>query len=124
MTITKREYPSKKTLGSGALAPYRALGRSIRRDLINANLGMMEFSEKSGWDWQTIRRILMGERRTDFVELLIIASLISEDQSETERLILTWTKETLKIIEEGIPQEINPGLVDNLVEINEEIPLE
>jgi hypothetical protein len=85
---------------------------------------MMEFSEKSGWDWQTIRRILMGERRTDFIELLIIASLISEDQSETERLILTWTKETLKIIEEGIPQEINPGLVDNLVEINEEIPLE
>ncbi|MFM6196323.1 MAG: hypothetical protein ACKPEN_17490 [Planktothrix sp.] len=124
MTTIKREYPSKKTLGSGALAPYRALGRSIRRDLVNANFGMMEFSEKSGWDWQTIRRILMGERRTDFVELLIIALLISEDQSEAERLILAWTKETLKIIEQEIPQEINPGLIDKLVEINEENPLE
>lgn len=93
----------RKTLGSEGLEPYRVLGRSVRRDIEESRIDIEELSERSRWDWQTIRRIMVGERRTDFVELIIIAVLISQDQSEMEQLILTWVREVFKSINQDIP---------------------
>lgn len=98
-----KSYPARKTLGAEGLEPYRVLGKSIRRDIEEARMSIEELSERSKWDWQTIRRIMVGERRTDFVELIIIAVLISKNQSEMEELILTWVREVFKCINQGNP---------------------
>lgn len=99
----REKIPVRKTLGAGGLEPYRVLGRSVRRDVEESRIGMEELCEESKWDWQTIRRIMVGGRRTDFVELIIIAVLISKDQSEMEELILTWVREVFKSINQGNP---------------------
>jgi len=97
-----KAYPTRKTLGASAFEPYRVLGIAIRRDAIKARLDIFDLAERSGWDWQTVRRIMVGTRRTDFVELLIIASILSANQEEVEKLVANWAREVFGFIRQDI----------------------
>lgn len=96
--IDDKCYLTRKTLGPLSLEPYRILGVLIKTRMIETNTEINILTEKTKWDWQTIRRIIIGDRRTDFVELIILASILSSDKIEFNQIILAWAEEVYDFI--------------------------
>ena len=101
-TPNPRRLIAAKTLGSTGLEPYQILGQEIKYNIRSAKKTLTELAYRSGWHWQTLVRIVNGERRTDLVELIIIANLVSENQEEAEKLILKWSRLIMESIDPDI----------------------
>lgn len=101
-----RTLPVKKMIGVSNLEPYRILGVCIKYDAKEAELGTTKISNITKWDWQSVRRIFIGTRRTDFVELVILAKIISSNNKEEfDKLILKWASKIYDFIQNNIPLE-------------------
>ena len=102
---TKERYPIRKTLGLSSLEPYRIVGRIIKNKIEEAGLSILEIALETKWNWQTVRRITVGTRRTDFVEFVNIAMILAKDKEDFKRIILECSEEIFNFIQKDIPSK-------------------
>ena len=85
-------------------APYRELGQKIQEKykLSHRFENVEQFACAIGWGYETLRRVFYGTRRTDLVEIIILASALCKNQQDFEETVLDWTKTIFKLIQSDI----------------------
>lgn len=97
----------RRTIEGSVRIPYRILGQKIRQTYKDnyAFESVAYLSLSVGWDIQTINRIFRGSRRTDFVEAVILAATLTNNEADFEKTILDWSKSIFNLIREDDPIE-------------------
>ena len=85
-------------------APYRKLGQKIQEKykLSHRFESVEHFACAIGWGYETIRRVFYGQRRTDLVEIVILASALCKNQQDFEETVMDWTKTIFTLIQSDI----------------------